>query len=796
MEQARNSLRFRQGFTGFEESWEVRGPANIGARINTVAVHPNNEDIILAGFGRGGVWRTTDGGDNWEPIFDDQLYLSIGCIVFDPNNPDVVYVGTGDPNITGYPSIGDGLYRSEDGGDSWTNIGLTEQRIISKIIIHPNDSDLIYVSTMGLPFERNNQRGLYRSEDRGESWEQILFISDQAGVIDLVMKPDDPSVLYAAGWDRIRNNTESVITGTGAKVYRTDNGGDDWQMLTNGLPQEPIGRIGLAVTPASPNSVYAQYVGTDSQFYGVFRSDDTGDSWSEIEVLGDDEPGLGGFGWFFGKVRVSPLDPDDVLVLGVELWRSVDGGSVYFQATPPWWQYVVHADKHDLLFLPSGNVLLATDGGLYKSDYNMQEWEDIENIPTTQFYRVAYNPHLPEVYYGGAQDNGTTGGTDLADEWERIYGGDGFQAAFRPDLPNVMYAETQRGNIVYTDDYGQFWDSGNNGLLSSDRRDWNMPYFISPHNPDVLYTGTFRMYRSDSGVEPSWFPISEDLTDGQILADRFHVITSLDESPVEEGVLYAGTVDANAWISPDGGQSWTNISAGLPERYITSIKGSPSDANTAYVTHSGYKDNEFIPHIHRTTDRGASWEDISGDLPELAINDVYILPNQQDSILFVATDGGVYGTMDAGASWERLGNNMPYVPVYDMVWNEARNELVAGTFARSIMSYPLDSLFVMPPPDSTINTSAEPPVIVDNPLRLHPSPAQDWLQVELAHLEPGKGYELAIVDAQGRLVQLWEGTPEAGRIRHRLDVSDLSAGWYILKVKVRHQVYTERFVKQ
>jgi photosystem II stability/assembly factor-like uncharacterized protein len=793
LKEARESISFRQVFKGFEEDWIVRGPANLGARINTVAVHPNDEDIIYVGFSRGGVWRTTDGGINWEPIFDDQLFLAIGDIEFDSANPDIIYVGTGDPNISSHPGIGNGVYKSQDGGDTWEHLGLAPQCIISQVRVHPENPDIVFAAAMGLPFERNNERGLYRSDDAGQSWSQVLFISDQAGIIDMALHPTNPDIIYAAGWDRIRSNTESIITGTGAKIYKTTNGGNDWEMLNDGLPLQSIGRIGLAVTPAAPDAVYALYVGNDSQFYDVFRSNDAGDSWVSTEPEGE-LPGLGGFGWYFGKIEVSPSDPEDFFVLGVDLWRTVDGGATYFMASPPWWSYEVHADKHDLVFLASGNILLATDGGLYRSDYETIEWEDIESIPTTQFYRVAYNPHLPDHYYGGAQDNGTTGGTDINDIWDRIYGGDGFQPAFRPDNPDVMYAETQRGGIVYSDSGGNFWDSGTDGIDGSDRRDWDMPYFISPHNPDVLYTGTYRVYRSTNGIKPQWEPISEDLTDGIILASRYHVITTLDESPITEGKLYVGTVDANVWRSDNGGASWNNVSDGLPVRYVTSVKASPTDDNVVYVAHSGYKDNDFIPHIHRSGNGGEDWEDISSNLPALAINDIYILPNHQDSILFVATDGGVYGTMDAGESWERLGANMPYIPVYDMVWNEARNELVVGSFARSIMSYPIDSLLVQPMDTVVVNT--EEFAMPERPaLNIYPSPATDMINLEFENIEPGKSYEVAIIDAQGRLVNLFEGDQQQG-VKEQIDIAQLTAGWYTVKVKMRHEVKTSRFVKQ
>lgn len=798
VEQARQSLAFRNGFQGFGEEWVVRGPGNIGGRANTIAVHPENENIMYAGFARGGVWKTTDGGQNWLPVFDDQSFLSIGDIEIDPTNPDVVYVGTGDPNISSQPGIGNGIFKSEDAGATWQYMGLEEQRIISQVRVNPQNPNIVYAAAMGLPFERNAQRGLYRSEDGGQNWEQVLLISDQAGVIDLAMHPADPNILYAAGWDRIRNNQESTITGPGAKVYKTTDGGDNWSLLQGGLPQEEIGRVGLAISPSNPEVVYALYVGTDSQVYDVFRTDDGGENWAPVVNFGGQqglESGvLGGFGWFFGQIRVNPADPNDFFILGVDLWRTRDGGQSWEEATPPWYFYEVHADKHDLVFTSSGSLLLATDGGLYRSADDSQSWQDIENIPITQFYRVAYNPHQPGLYYGGAQDNGTTGGGALEEEWPRILGGDGFQVAFRPDIPEVMYAETQNGNIYVSLDGGFGFNDATDGIDSDDRRDWDMQYIISPHNPDVMYTGTFRVYRSNAGAIPYWEPISEDLSDGLILNPRYHNITTIDESPVVEGLLYVGTVDANVWRSDDTGENWLEVKDGLPERYVTSVKASPAFADWVYVTFSGYKDNDFIPRIHRSKSRGDSWEDISGDLPDLAINDVYILPGHQDSILFVATDGGVYGSLNSGQSWERLGLNMPYIHTYDLAWNEERNELVVGTFARSIMSYPLDSILAIP--QDTVMTSAGSPLVADNSfLKVYPSPAKDWVRFGFQNIEPGRAYELAVLNQKGQVVLRRQGN-QSGFVEEEVSVSRLPAGMYTAKVKMRHTVRTGRFLKQ
>lgn len=778
-----------QRITGFDSEWTVQGPGNIGARINTIAIHPTNEDIIFVGFAQGGVWRTTDGGANWVPVFDEQLSLSIGDIEFDPSNPQTIYVGTGDPNITGYPFIGNGIYRSTDGGNTWEHLGLLAQRIISKIIVHPTDPEVIFAATMGIPFERNNDRGLYRSSDGGATWEQVLFISDQAGIISLLMDPFNPDVLYASGWDRIRNNNESLITGPGSKIFKSTDGGDTWAMLENGLPMDEQGRTGLAISALTPGLVYALVVGTNSQLQGIYRSENAGASWSAIDIAGT-ETALGGFGWYFGKLHTDPTNDDLLYLLGVDLWLGLAEGGGWTEIGPPWWEYSVHADKHDLAFA-NGNLYLATDGGLYRSPDGGNTFEDMENIPTTQFYRVAVNPHQPELYYGGAQDNGSTGGNAAnINDWPRIFGGDGFQLAFHPADPAVFFVETQNGNISMTTDGGASFFPADDGIDGGDRRNWDMPYLISRHNPDVMYTGTFRMYRSE-GAFPNFYPISEDLSDGLILAARYHTITALDESPLEQGLLYVGTVDANVWRTDDDGATWEPIWDGLPERYVTSVKASPSNMDGVYVTHSGYKDNDFIPRLHRSTDRGLSWEDISSDLPNLAINDVYILPGHADSVIFAATDGGIYATLNSGENWHRLGTNMPYVPSYDLEWNPSENTLVAGTHARSIMTYPLDSLLVTIPPDTT--TAVRPVLVQDGGLRIFPNPAKSQVTVEFSGLA-GKTTELVLLDASGKLMRRME-VKGSGKLSRQVNLNGFPSGSYVVKVKTGHVVRTGRFVK-
>ncbi|MEM8906413.1 MAG: T9SS type A sorting domain-containing protein [Bacteroidota bacterium] len=690
---------------GFATPWTIQGPGNTGARVNSIAIHPSSEDTIYAGFSAGGIFKTTDGGANWQPIFDDQPYLAIGDIVLDPQNPNTIYVGTGDPSITGYPFIGDGVYKSTDGGQTWAALGLSQPGIISKIEIDPTNSDIIYAASMGLPFERNFERGVYKSIDGGANWTQIFNIDDSTGVIDLLVHPDQPQILYAAGWTRIRTNQESAITSVGPKVFRSTDGGETWLALDGGLPNGLSSRVGLAIAPSNPNVIFALYIDANFDLMGIYKSSDGGDSWSL--VIDGNSLGLanimGGMGWYFGRMRVHPTDPDQLYVLGLRTFHSVNGGLSWTNLTPVTGPSSPHVDHHELTFSHLGNLYLGTDGGIYRQAAGSNTWEDIEQIPTAQVYRTAYNPHEPQIYYAGAQDNGThQGNASTINSWTRLSGGDGFQMAFHPTNPNIRYVESQFGNIAVTID-GTIYQSATLGIPASDRKNWDMPYIISPNNPSVLYTGTQRVYRNTtSGVSP-WSPISADLTDGNIFGAGFHTISTLDESPQDSLSLYVGTTDANVWRTTDSGNNWERVDANLPERYVTSIKAAPDFAEQVYVTFSGYRQNDFTPLIYHSTDRGDQWTAIHGNLPQLAINDLYVLPNHAGNVLFVATDGGVYATTNAGVEWTRMGSNFPVVPVYDLAFNWENNLLIAATFARSILTFPLDSIDLSPePPASTL----------------------------------------------------------------------------------------------
>jgi photosystem II stability/assembly factor-like uncharacterized protein len=657
--------------------WVQEGPYNISGRMNTVVIHPDDPDILLVGLASGGIFKTVNGGDDWYPVFDNFSWLAISHIVFDPVDPNVVYAGTGDLNISGYPFIGDGIYKSEDQGETWENTGLTEVGIVSRMVVHPSNPDIIYAGAMGIPFERTDDRGLYKSTDAGLTWEQVLFIDDDAGVIDVVSDPANPDVVYAASWNRIRNNHESMVSGPDAGIWKSTDGGASWNELVVGLPGGSNSRISIEMHPVNPDVLYATYVGTSLSFEGMYKTTNGGSSWSSLDI-GPVDDVMSGFGWYFDGLAINPYDPDQLFVRGVDLVKTEDDGDDWEDGD----DFTVHADKHAMAFFSANEYILATDGGLYITSNDGNTWTDLEDIQSSQFYHVDLNPHEPGLFWGGMQDNGTAKGKEDLD-WDRIYGGDGFHSEFRADDPDVFYVEWQSGNIVGNDG-SDFFDA-TDGIDNFDRRNWNTPYMISRFDNDVLYAGTYRMYKSDNGVYPDFTAISPDLTDGIIFASSFHTLTTIDEDHFDPDVLYTGSTDANVYRTLNGGASWDNVSLGLPEHYVTDVVTSPSTPDRVFVTHSGYKENEFIPHVHRSDDNGDTWVDISGNLPELAVNAIAVHPNNDDK-LFVATDGGVYFTYDGGENWDRLGNNMPVITVYDIEFDYPQNKVIAGSYARGIWS--------------------------------------------------------------------------------------------------------------
>lgn len=758
--------------------WITEGPGNIGGRFNCIVAHPNDPDIIYAGAANGGLFKTTDGGTNWIPVFDEQPYLSIGCIALDPVDPNIVWVGTGDPNIGGLSYLGDGIYKSTDAGGTWTHMGLSEQHVLSSIAIDPTDPNVMYVGAMGNPFLHDDNRGLYKTTDGGANWTQVLFVSDQAGVIDLVMDPTNASVLYAATFDRIRSNAERIGFGPGSRIWKSVDAGANWTALSNGLPDYSVSRIGITIYPSDPDILYASMADSTYHVLGVFKTEDAGDTWTALNTT--DLDNYSNFGWYFGQIHVNPGNPDQVYVLGVDSYTTTNGGDTWELVAPEWWLYEVHADHHDMFFIDPQTILLCTDGGIYRTLNNGGTWTDIDNIPVNQVYHAIENPHIPEEYWCGVQDNGTSKGAAVnINSWQRIYGGDGFLPAIDPENEFVVYAESQYGNLVFSDDGGDNFQDGTSGIDFNDRVNWDMSYFISPFDHTVLYCGTEKVYRMANAPYGSWDPISNDLTDGlDDQPDDLHTITAVAGSPMAPGVLYIGTADANVWATTNDGDDWTNVTGTLPVRYVTGVTASPNEASTVYVTHSGYRDGEYIPHVHRSINNGSSWLDISGDLPQVGVNDILITPGIEQ-LLFVSTDVGVYYSNNGGEIWQRLGANMPIMPVFDIEFSIDGTRLVASTFARSVQTIDITDLLIV----SVNEGSGEEAGVL-----VFPVPAQNEVNVQWAG---HASVDYTVYNSAGECVATGRSTSAAFQIH----VNELPQGSYLLELGAKEERVLRKFLR-
>ncbi len=761
--QARVDLVGREN--DFTDEWTQQGPGNIGGRVNALAIDPQNDDIIYAGFARGGLWKTEDGGGNWVPLWDNELTQAVSAISIDPNNSDIIYAGSGDINISGNVYLGDGLYKSENGGESWSNIGLEETKVIGKIIINPSNTQEILVATMGNVFKKDENRGVYKSTDGGATWNNVLFVSDDTGVHDLVFHPDNPQYILAAAWTRFRTGKESYVAGEDCSVYSSQDFGETWTKSEMNIPVE-TGRPAITFKENDPEIAYAMIMNTSHRYISLHKSFDSGVSWTMIDTTNEMTPGMmGGFGWFFGRIGAfeRPQDGEDRLFLcGVDMWSFQEQTGFWEQETPPWWYYEVHADKHAVVQAGDGSLILGTDGGIYKKEWGAQDWVDIENIPNNMFYRVEVSPHQPDDYFGGMQDNGTSSGnSNDINNWLRLYGGDGFQTRFNPEKPDVQYFETQNGNIVYTDNYN--FVNLDLGPMAGDRRNWDMQYILSPHDPNVMYTGTFKPVRFDifDGYTIGVDSIGSSLTDPLEFISSYHTITALDESPLVEGLLYYGTADGNIWKRQEG--EWEQINNGIEKHFVTSIKASPSEEGTVYVTLSNYKFNDDTPRIYMSQDYGETWESIHNNLPTGAVNDIIIYDEFDDKLLFAATNVGVYGSIDRGISWERVGNNMPMIPVNDMVFSKPNNTLVAGTYGRSINTYNLLPVFEKFDPMSTTDTNVD-------IAKIYPNPTSDFIRIETEE----QISKIELFDADGRKVLSQNFTSE-------VDLSSYSSGVYFVK---------------
>lgn len=683
------------------------GPAMTSGRVMSIAVHPANVGIIYVGTASGGLWKTTNGGATWDPIMDREGSYSIGWVTLDPRNPNVVWVGTGERNSQRSVAYGDGVYKSEDGGRSWKNVGLKESEHIGRIVVDPRNSDVVYVAAQGPLWSAGGDRGLYKTSDGGKSWTRVLAISDNTGVSDVVLDPRNPDVIVAASYQRRRHFFTLINGGPESAIHRSTDGGKSWTKVNTGLPSEELGRIGLAISPQDPDVLYAN-VEAANRRGGMYRSTDNGVTWQRMS---DFNQGA----MYYGDVFADPHDFDRIYVPDVLFQVSDDGGRTMRAMSTR----AMHVDNHIIWVDPrnANHMLVGNDGGLYRSYDRGQTWVFFENLPLAQYYDVDVDDAAPFYnVYGGLQDNNSLGMPSRTKSDHGILnsdvfvtmGGDGFVSRIDPEDPNIIYAELQHGVIVRFDKRTH----ERVGIQPQEARgdvpfrwNWDAPFILSPHAPRRLYMAAQFLFRSDDRGN-SWRKVSPDLT-RQVQRNLLPVmgkvwgpdavakntstalysnISAIAESPRKEGMLWVGTDDGLVQVSEDGGATWRRIESfpGVPANaYVSRIKASQFDANTAYVTFTNHQNGDFKPYALKTTDGGRSWVSISGDLPSRGSTHAIIEDVVDPSLLFIGTEFGAYATRDGGAHWFRLAG-LPTIAVRDLAIQKREHDLVIATFGRGI----------------------------------------------------------------------------------------------------------------
>ncbi len=772
--------------------WDPVGPTHIGGRIADLAIDPHDPLTVYVGAAEGGVLKTVDGGVTWTPLSDYLETLSIGDLAIHPNDGNILYVGTGEPNGGGGSVTygGNGVYKTTNGGVTWTNVGLEATRYIGRVVVDPVNPDRVFVAAMGSLFSTGPERGVFRSTDAGATWDHVLAVTDSTGAVDLVIDPTDPDRVYAATWERIRRPHMRRYGGPTSAVYRSTDGGDTWAILGGGLPSPAAvnGRIGLALALSNPQVLYAIYADQVGNFAGVYKTTNGGDTWTRTT-----DGALAGvystFGWWFGNIRVEPTNPDRVYVLGLPFYRSTNGGASWSQNGSN-----MHVDHHAMEFAPTDAGQLfyeGNDGGLYRTLNGGGTWTKVNGLPITQFYTVEVDYQFPNRRYGGTQDNGTIRTlSGFPSDWAEIYGGDGFYVNVDPTNNSYVYAESQYGGLGRSTNGGSSFVSALNGISGSDRKNWSMPVVLDPTNPAVLYCGTQRVYRTVNRAS-SWTAISPDLTDGIPGQGGvvYSTVTTIAAAPTDPLVVYAGTDDANVWVTQNGGTGWTRIDAALPERWVTRVTVDPVSAAVTYVTLSGFRDDDPLPHVFRTTDFGATWTSIASNLPEAPANDLIVDPDVPGT-LYVATDVGVYETRDLGGSWAPLGLDLPNVVISALELHRPTRTLTAATYGRSLFAYDLGAA-------AGIETAAAAPPLAPRLLPASPNPmtSATTLTIDL----PGAAdANLRIYDVSGRLVrELAAMHLPAGRHEFRWDGRDdegrrVARGTYLARLEADQVVRTRK----
>jgi len=693
------------------------GPAFMSGRIADIAINPDNENEWYVAVGSGGVWKTVNAGTTWQPLTDNQSFYSTGSITIDPNNTNTIWLGTGE-NVGGrHVGVGKGVFLSLDGGKTWKNKGLNKSEHISKIIVNKKNSNNVFVASQGPLWSSGGDRGLYKSIDGGESWSLVLSVNKWTGVTDVVVDPRDENIMYAATWQRHRNVAAYMGGGPGTKLFKSTDGGDSWRQLKTGLPTGKLGKIGLAISEINPDVLYAA-IELERRKGAVYRTSNGGESWKKMSdtVSGATGP------HYYQELVASPHHFDKIYLMDVRVQVSDDGGKTFYRMN----EGNKHSDNHSMTFKKNdpNYLLVGTDGGIYESYDDTKSWKYVNNLPLTQFYKLAVDDSYPFYnIYGGTQDNNTQGGPSRTfrsngianSDWFVLLGGDGHQPATEPGNPNIVYAQSQQGNLHRVDrTTGEaVFIKPYSGLNEDfERFNWDSPILVSSHNPKRLYFGSQRVWKSDDRGD-SWTPISKDLTKNQerlelpimgkqqswdsawdvYAMSTYNTITSLSESILDQNILYAGTDDGLIHSTKDGGSSWTSITVdklpGVPDSsFVNDIKADLHNDQVAYVALDNHKFGDYSPYLYKTSNGGKSWKPIINGLPE----DTFVWRIVQDHIdpnlLFLASEYGLYFSNNQGEKWIKFSTGLPTISVRDLVIQKRENDLVLATFGRGF--YVLD----------------------------------------------------------------------------------------------------------
>lgn len=757
--------------------WREVGTAMSSGRITRFAVHPTDQRIIYTASASGGLWKTVNGGTTWTPVFEKGGTISMGEVVLDPNDPETVWIGTGEQNNVRSSLYGDGVYRSRDGGTTWEHMGLKDSRHIGRIVVHPKDSNTVFVAALGSLWGPNEERGLYRTKDGGKTWTRLLRPSQFTGVVDVAMHPNNPNILYAATFQRERRMWSMIGGGPEGGLWRSTDGGDTWARVGNGFPTTAVGRVGVTFCPNNPETMYATAVGPDG---GTFRSTDGGNNWERRNAEVQSH-------WYYGEVFCDPKNPDSVYVPVTPLLHSKDGGKTFTNLL----KTQVHGDNHTLWINPkdSNHLLMGGDGGMYTSHDAGQLWNWQANLPLMQLYTVAADMQEPFYHvYGGTQDNGSWGGpigTRFDDgitneDFAFLSGGDGFYAVADPTDPDIIYSQSQYGGLVRTNRASkaqkriQPWQP-QKGEFPPYRWNWSAPLVISPHDAKTIYFGANVLFRSrDRG--DTWERISPDLT-RQLSRDKLPLqgkiqpagtidlhsstalygnLHSVSVSPMRAGLLAAGTDDGLIQVSRDDGRTWQK-SASFPgvadQMKVGMVTWSSTKEGTLYAVFDGHKDNDFRPHAVRSDDYGVTWRNITADLPAFGPTKSIAAHPKNGELLFVGTDMGVYVSRDGGGHWLPLRSGLPTNSVQGILVHPRENDLVIGTHGRGF--WVLDQLNLV--------EKLTPEVVASHSYLAPPRRATQIRDVARGRKNTGHSYFTTKNPPRGAIIDYWVGTPGAGQ---------------------------------